>query len=292
MAASRNSFTFYQPSKCKIAAMIFQDDSAVIEPRRGRLEESLPSMALLVFTTLDMELLEEHGRLQSTRHNRTLYLSRLCSCVYDEHPVVLVGPMIGAPQTILVLERLIALGVRQVLAFGWCGSLQPHVNIGDLVLPLGSFSEEGTSAHYPLQESNPGPSPAMIRRLEDNLSSPQRKIHKGRVWTTDAPFRETKAKVHQYQMDGLLAVDMETSALFTLAHYRGIQLAQVLVVSDELDTFKWVHGFRSSKFKEARRWVAEQIFKGFMPGSLSDSHQRFSLSDGKKPRGSKNGAPA
>ncbi len=252
--------------------MTFQDDSVIIEPRRGRLEEALPARALLVFTVQDVELLLGDRCCQSQGPVRTLYLSRLYPCNDREYPFVLIGPMIGAPQTILILERLIALGVRQVLAFGWCGSLQPNVNIGDLVLPLGGFSEEGTSTHYPLSESDPGPSPAMVRCLEDHLGSSRCRIHKGRVWTTDAPFRETRAKVHQYQRDGLLAVDMETSALFTLAHYRGIQLAQVLVVSDELATLKWVHGFRNPKFKEARHWVAKQILNGFIPDSLSDSH--------------------
>ncbi len=244
--------------------MTFQDESVVIEPRKGRHEAPLPPLAILVFTPQDLKVLGALMPLTSqTGHE--LYLARVHSCSRGQVPFAVVGPMIGAPQTILILERLIALGVRQVLALGWCGSLQPHVNIGDVVLPVGSVREEGTSPHYPLDSGDPGPSPGMLQRLETVLGNGSCTVHKGRVWTTDAPFRETRGKVRKYQGEGLLAVDMETSALFTVAHYRGIQLAQVLVVSDELATLKWVHGFRNPRFKETRHWVAREIFEGFIP---------------------------
>ncbi len=242
--------------------MTVQDESVVIEPRKARHEAALPPRALLVFTSQDLKMLASFMPLTSpTGHE--LYLSRVYSCFCGQVPFAVVGPMIGAPQTILVLERLIALGVRQVLALGWCGSLQPHVNIGDVVLPAGSVCEEGTSPHYPLDAADPGPCPEMLQGLESLLGDGPGKLHKGRVWTTDAPFRETRAKVTKYQGEGLLAVDMETSALFTVAHYRGIRLAQVMVVSDELATLKWVHGFRNPRFKETRHWVAGKIMEEF-----------------------------
>jgi purine-nucleoside phosphorylase len=78
-------------------------------------------------------------------------------------------------------------------------------------------------------------------------------LHEGLVWSTDAPYRETLGKVMAYQAQGVLGVDMETSALFTLAAYRRIDLAVALVVSDDLSLLKWVHGFRDPRFSEARQ---------------------------------------
>lgn len=244
--------------------MMVPEDSVVIEPRKGRLEDPLPPHALLVFTPQDLELLIS-AFPDTLSPMRELYLSRVHLGNHEGMPFSVVGPMIGAPQTILILERLIALGVRQVLALGWCGSLQPQVNIGDVILPVGSVSEEGTSAHYPGVPPDPGPSRELVQHLETLLGNSGRKIHKGRVWTTDAPFRETRGKVLRYQGEGVLGVDMETSALFTLACYRKIQLAQVLVVSDELGSLKWVHGFRNPKFRETRRWIVGEVWKGFIP---------------------------
>ena len=186
-------------------------------------------------------------------YGRRLFLTDVAIGTGDGSPVALVGPMIGAPQAVLVLEKIIALGVRRVIAYGWCGSLQPHVAIGDVVLPDGAHSEEGTSAHYPIL-SSPAPSAGLLRHLETTLrSDPSLTVHKGPVWSTDAPYRETEDKVRLYQRMGVLCVDMEMSALFTVATFRGIDLAGVLVVSDDLSQLKWRHGFRNPRFQEMRK---------------------------------------
>jgi len=83
--------------------------------------------------------------------------------------------------------------------------------------------------------------------------------HLGPVWTTDAPLRETVAKVHTYGKEGLLAVEMEMSALFHVAVYRKVRLVGLLVVSDELFTMKWRPGFRSTRFKRSCRRATEAL---------------------------------
>ncbi len=63
------------------------------------------------------------------------------------------------------------------------------------------------------------------------------------MWTIDAPFRETMDKVQEYARRGVLAVEMECTALMSIAAYRGINLAAVLVITDELFGEGWVQGF-------------------------------------------------
>lgn len=226
-------------------------NAAIIEPRKGKREDPLPPLAVLIFTPLDLDQFIRSFPLPPQRTHR-IYLADVYTGTYGSTAVSLVGPMLGAPQTILVLEKLIALGVKSVMAVGWCGSLQPHVRIGDVILASGGISEEGTSSHYPIDSSHPGPSPELLNGLKGLLRSRCITVHDGPVWSTDAPFRETIGKVITYREQGVLAVDMETTALFTVACYRGIRLAAALVVSDELCTMKWVHGFRDSKFRETR----------------------------------------
>src|SRR5256885_6949051 len=36
----------------------------------------------------------------------------------------------------------------------------------------------------------------------------------GKVWTTDAPYRETKAQLNKWARDGVLAVEMQAASLF------------------------------------------------------------------------------
>ena len=90
-------------------------------------------------------------------------------------------------------------------------------------------------------------------------------VHEGRVWTTDAPFRETFKKVMAYQQAGLLAVDMETSALFAVASFRGIRMAVALVVSDDLSSLRWVHGFRAPEFLQAREELVQSVLRTVSP---------------------------
>lgn len=229
-----------------------KEDSCVIEPKKSRREEALPPLAILVFSPEDLGLFSACFS-QPVRRSHMLYLSEVFTGSYEGATIALAGPMLGAPQSVLVLEKMIALGVRKFIAAGWCGSLRKDVQIGDIVLPSGAISEEGTSGHYP--GALCAPSSYLIESLRLALAPADLKIHEGTIWTTDAPFRETNAKLKAFQSQGVLCVDMETSALFTVSRFRGVDLAVVLVVSDNLSGPKWVHGFRDPAFHEARKKV-------------------------------------
>ncbi|MEN6440972.1 MAG: nucleoside phosphorylase [Syntrophobacter sp.] len=244
-------------------------DSCLIEPRRGRKEDPLPHSAILVFNPEDLRTFQDCFTHPVSKSHK-IALADVFTGEFNGSPIALAGPMLGAPQTILVLERIIALGARQVIASGWCGSLQTHVGIGDIVLPVAAISEEGTSRHYP--EDTAAPSLHLMQTLRQALGPSDRPIHEGTVWTTDAPFRETVTKVERYQSEGVLAVEMETSALFTVARFRGIDLAVVLVVSDDLSNFKWRHGFREPVFRESRRKVARLTLDASSSAAASLSH--------------------
>jgi uridine phosphorylase len=196
---------------------------------------------------------------QPPRRSHKLYLSDVLTGSYDGTPIALAGPMLGAPQTILVLERMIALGARKFIAAGWCGSLRNDVRIGDIIIPSGAISEEGTSGHYPGVACVP--SSELADALRAALASTGPAIHEGAVWTTDAPFRETRAQIKAFGSQGVLAVDMETSALFSVSQFRGVELAVIMVVSDNLSGPKWVHGFRDPVFLESRKTVIRSTLK-------------------------------
>ena len=58
--------------------------------------------------------------------------------------------------------------------------------------------------------------------------------HIGLNWTTDAPFREMRGKVERFSARGVVSVDMEASAMFVLGQLRGVEVASLFIVSDEL----------------------------------------------------------
>jgi len=173
--------------------------------------------------------------------------------------LILAGPILGAPHAAMVLEHLSRRGVRSFLSLGWCGSLRPELVWGDIVLPVSAWSEEGTSAHYPLTDGPAEADHELGGRLAQTLNELGYKFQTGRVWSTDAPFRETRDKVKKYAAEGMLAVDMETSALMTVARFRGLAWAGLLVVSDELWGEKWRPGFESAQLEDGLTKAARAV---------------------------------
>jgi uridine phosphorylase len=164
--------------------------------------------------------------------------------------IAIAGPFFGAPHAVVGLEQMIARGARRIWVVGWCGSLSADARVGELVVPTGAVSEEGTSAHYPIGGKDVCPDPQMLQELRFVTAKRGLKTTFGTVWTTDAIYRETAAKVKRYARMGVSAVEMEMSALFTVAIFRGIALAGILVVSDELFDLKWRHGFGGEALKQ------------------------------------------
>ncbi len=160
------------------------------------------------------------------------------------------GPFLGAPQAVLAMEKL-----------GWCGSLQRYLKIGDVVIPTSAVVEEGTSHHYPIGKRPVEPDPLITGLLAHGVKELQVESRTGMVWSTDAPYRETPAKVEKYGQQGVLAVEMEMSALMQVALFRSVAFTGMLVVSDELFDLRWHTGFSSSRVKEVTRAGADLLLK-------------------------------
>ena len=124
-----------------------------------------------------------------------------------------------------------------------------------VVVPTSAVREEGTSYHYLPPDRQPEACPHLTGSIVASLECDEIPHHTGTVWSTDAPYRETGTKVTRYAAEGILAVDMETSAILALAEYHKLEAAGALIVSDELFGGAWNPGWRKhSAFK--RRLVA------------------------------------
>jgi uridine phosphorylase len=230
---------------------------AIINPTREPWDLPVTDRVILTFTLPDYRHLCR--LMQPTEPPRYIYNCEVREGHWEDRTIALLAPALGAPYAVMVLEKLIALGARMVLALGWCGSLQPHLAIGDLVLPTTTVSTEGTSPHYPLDGQPPDPDPGLVRILHNLLETTDARCQEGTVWSTDGFYRETVELVQHYQAQGVLGVDMEMAALFTLGRFRHVPVAGLLVVSDELATLHWNPGYRSELFRRARDQAARLV---------------------------------
>lgn len=230
-------------------------DEAVINPRREKGEPELPGIGLLCVNPGDARYLaEQAGQSGGSRHFLFNSSLNIIPQRLERGGVFIAGPAVGAPMAVMALEKLIALGARKVIVCGWCGSLNCEVAIGDILLPTWGVSEEGTSAQYPVKGQVTS-NPALRRYLLDHLQQNNLGGREGPIWTTDAPYRETREKVCGYAAKSILGVDMEFTALATVAAFRGIELAAVFLVSDALWQAEWLPGFRNKQFMTKNKLV-------------------------------------
>lgn len=148
---------------------------------------------------------------------------------------------VGAPLAAGWLEELIAMGVRRVVVVGGAGALVPGLTLGHVIVPTAAVRDEGTSHHYLPAGRTVAPTRAAVESIVRTLDRAGVPFVTGTTWTTDAFYRETRAKVERRVGEGCLAVEMEAAALFAVAQFRAIELGQMLYAGDDLSGEAWDH---------------------------------------------------
>lgn len=146
---------------------------------------------------------------------------------------------VGAPVMAVLTEDFAALGATRFVALGMAGGLQPAMQTGDLVVCTRAIRDEGTSHHYLPPAKYVAASPPLTRRLCQSLDAGNVSYSTGTTWTTDAPYRETRREVEQFQSEGVKTVEMEAAALFAVAQYCGVEAAAAFAIGDTLDNSTW-----------------------------------------------------
>ena len=233
----------------------------IVKPGYGLDRMDPGPLSIMVSSHRDLRLLCDKLQIEGSRY-RNLFNSRIYFKEKGDGNthVSLTGPIIGAPYAVIILETLISFGVKQIIYLGSCGAVSPKIKIGDIIIPSGSLIDEGTSRHYQSVKGDfAEPSAALVEDLKLTAKRMNFDYRHGLIWTTDAVFRETPGKVVDYRNRDVLAVEMELSALFTVGKSYGVDMAGILVVSDDLSTLRWKPGFKTDDFKKGRMAVTDII---------------------------------
>jgi uridine phosphorylase len=180
--------------------------------------------------------------------------------ILDKEKALLYG-VLGAPALCLCLETLIASGVRKILFLGFSGSLNPDLPLQTAVSVSKAYSQEGTSRHYFPKRRIFRPSPQLKSSVEDILDALGKTYRTGTTVSTDAPYRETHRWLSEQQSRRIDCVDMEVSAVFSLAEYHGVRAAAVLLVSDILASGKWKKAFALAGLRKKTKDYFIPFFK-------------------------------
>jgi uridine phosphorylase len=143
---------------------------------------------------------------------------------------------IGGPYSVLISEQLWAAGAKLIVGLTSAGRVSPNLPLPSIVVVNEAIRDEGTSLHYvPPSESIGAPTLGIVQPLLLELSAVGRHVCQGRVWTTDAPYRETRDQLDYWEAQDALAVEMQAASLFGFAMARGAAVAVVALVSNSVD---------------------------------------------------------
>ena len=164
--------------------------------------------------------------------------------IVDGKRICLVQGFLGAAGSAGVFEEMIAIGMKKFIVCGGAGVLQKKLAVGHLIVPTSAVRDEGLSYHYVKPAREIEADTEVIKIIENELTSQNIKYIKGKTWTTDAFFRETKDKIAMRVSEGCLCVEMEASAFMAVAQFREIKLGQILYGGDDVSGEEW----------DKRRW--------------------------------------
>jgi uridine phosphorylase len=155
-----------------------------------------------------------------------------------EDGIILAGPIWGGSMCATIIEELSVLGVEHFIGYGASGSLDSSISLGSIMVAESSFCSDGTSREYSGKEET-YPDSEMTLLLKDIIQRHGIKPVVGKVWSTDAIYREYPSKVTYWKHKGAKFVNMDTASLFAVTAAKGLKAAYLSAVSDILYDDRW-----------------------------------------------------
>src|ERR1700712_1771274 len=152
---------------------------------------------------------------------------------YKGKPVSVQGTGMGCPGATIVFEELIQLGCKKLIRVGTCGGLQPHHALGDLIVALTAVPADSTAVHLVNNEPHcPTASWSLIHDAVHTAKQLGESPHVGPIVSSDLFYNPDGGQYERWSQRGILAVEMEAAALFTVGAIRGLETGCLLTVSD------------------------------------------------------------
>ena len=165
---------------------------------------------------------------------------RTCTGSYKGIKVSATSTGIGCPSAAIAVEELANVGATHFIRVGSTGALQPHINVGDIIINTASMRNEGTTKFY-VDDGFPAVADhflthALIQAGTELEKKKPLELHIGLNASDDAFYGETPEWIEMLSRHKLLNVEMESAAIFSIAHIRGLKAAMVCGVAGNLVT--------------------------------------------------------
>lgn len=157
---------------------------------------------------------------------------------YHGKRVSVMGTGMGIPShTIYVHELLAEYGVKTLIRVGTCGALKPDLEVGDIVLAIAASTDSNVNRlRFGGMDYAPAASFQLLRKAYAAAVERGVIVHAGPILSSDTFYGDDPAWWKVWAEYGVLAVEMETSGLYTLAAKFGADALAMVTVTDGIVT--------------------------------------------------------
>ncbi|SEB08228.1 purine-nucleoside phosphorylase [Thalassobacillus cyri] len=158
---------------------------------------------------------------------------------YKGERISVQGTGMGVPSiSIYINELMESYGVKKLIRVGTCGALQKDVKVRDVILASTSSTDSQMNRMvFGGIDYAPTADFTLLKNAYDTGEEKGLKLRVGNVFTSDSFYRDNAMDLFNQLADyNVLGVEMETTALYTLAAKYNRQALSVLTVSDHILT--------------------------------------------------------
>lgn len=153
--------------------------------------------------------------------------------------ILAISTGIGGASTAIAVEELKNIGVEAMIRIGSCGTVQPEIKVGDIIIVSGAVRDDGASQTYVNLKYPAVPDTFLLNCCIETAVLNKYPYHIGICRSHDSFYIDNEDEINKFWAKcGVLGSDMETAALLTIGRLRGIKTASILnnVVAYEGDT--------------------------------------------------------
>jgi len=147
----------------------------------------------------------------------------------------IVARTIGGPYTVLIAEQMAVCGMKGVVGLASAGRIGRELPLPGIVVANEAVRDEGTSLHYLALSETVKANHGLAESLTEAMGTVGLPVRQGLVWTTDAPYRETRSQFEHWASRGVLAVEMQAASLFAFGQARNVKTGLVAHVTNAID---------------------------------------------------------
>ncbi|CDH25367.1 uridine phosphorylase [Xenorhabdus bovienii] len=159
----------------------------------------------------------------------------------DGKPVVVCSTGIGGPSTSIAVEELAQLGVSTFLRIGTTGAIQPHINVGDVLVTTAAVRLDGASLHFAPMEFPAVADFECTNALYEAAKASGSATHVGITASSDTFYpgqerydtysgcvvRRFQGSMQEWQQMGVMNYEMESATLLTMCASQGLRAGMV-----------------------------------------------------------------